>query len=231
MKKIIAILGLILSIGIVLYGSSAAVRADNWGPTEEDQKREHPYGIQFFFESREVVVPNGAEFHANLDHISYASKGWAHVIQKTEVDKMLKRGEITYESLTTDIVKVDSQGRLTAVKQGIAKVSINWPSWEGAQPGSDEYGSAEFVVRVYKCKAKLNETNVRLKVKKAKLIRVKNFPSNVINKTKFTINNNSVAKLVKPKKDRVMIKGLKKGKATLKAKVFGKTFRCKVTVK
>lgn len=238
MKKLIGILIIILSIGIIVSNSNAAELVDaqatptyHWGPSEEDQKREHPYGAQFFLESRAGKIPVGAKCYVGIDHISYVVKGWSHVLHKKDIIKMLKQGEITCVSLNPDIIEVDSHGFLKAKKRGLAKVAVNWPTWEGAQPGSDEYGYAEVVVRAYKREFVLNKISVSIKSKKTKMIKIKDFPANAIDKAKFSISNKSVAKLIKPKQDCVTVKGLKKGKAVLKSKVFGKTLKCRIVVK
>ena len=74
-----------------------------------------------------------------------------------------------------------------------------------------------------KAKAKkpvLSKTKMTAYIGKTKTLKVKKNGTKKIVKTKWTLSGKKVAKLSKKKKTSVTIKGLKKGSATVKAKVW-----------
>lgn len=94
-----------------------------------------------------------------------------------------------------------------------------------------------------KAKAKkpvLSKTKMTAYIGKTKTLKVKKNGTKKIVKTKWTLSGKKVAKLLKKKKTSVTIKGLKKGSATVKAKVWYQkkgakkkkkvTLKCKVSV-
>lgn len=77
-------------------------------------------------------------------------------------------------------------------------------------------------------KAKLSKKSCTLVYGKKKTITVKNAAGK---KAKWKSSNSKVAKIVKKTKTKVVVKGMSAGTATIKAKVGGKTLKCKVRVK
>ena len=86
----------------------------------------------------------------------------------------------------------------------------------------------------------LSKTKMTAYIGKTKTLKVKKNGTKKIVKTKWTLSGKKVAKLSKKKKTSVTIKGLKKGSATVKAKVWYQkkgakkkkkvTLKCKVSV-
>ena len=71
-----------------------------------------------------------------------------------------------------------------------------------------------------KRKPVLSKTKMTAYIGKTKTLKVKKNGTKKIVKTKWTLSGKKVAKLSKKKKTSVTIKGLKKGSATVKAKVW-----------
>lgn len=81
-----------------------------------------------------------------------------------------------------------------------------------------------------KATTKLSNSNVTLNVGKKKTIQLKNYDKKKIKKAKWSTSNKKVAS-IKASKQKCTITAKKAGKATIKVKYNGKTYKCKVTVK
>ena len=81
-----------------------------------------------------------------------------------------------------------------------------------------------------KATTKLSNSSVTLNVGKKKTIKLKNYNKKKIKKAKWSTTNKKVAS-IKATKEKCTITAKKAGKATIKVKYNGKTYKCKVTVK
>lgn len=101
-------------------------------------------------------------------------------------------------------------------------------------------GAGEAQAKAKAKKPVLSKTKMTAYIGKTKTLKVKKNGTKKIVKTKWTLSGKKVAKLTKKKKTSVTIKGLKKGSATVKAKVWYQkkgakkkkkvTLKCKVSV-
>ena len=101
-------------------------------------------------------------------------------------------------------------------------------------------GAGEAQAKAKAKKPVLSKTKMTAYIGKTKTLKVKKNGTKKIVKTKWTLSGKKVAKLSKKKKTSVTIKGLKKGSATVKAKVWYQkkgakkkkkvTLKCKVSV-
>lgn len=81
-----------------------------------------------------------------------------------------------------------------------------------------------------KAKTKLNTTSVELTVGKTKTLKLKNYNKKKVKKAKWSTSNKKVVS-IKASKQKCTITAKKAGKATVKVKYNGKTYKCKVVVK
>ena len=81
-------------------------------------------------------------------------------------------------------------------------------------------GAGEAQAKAKAKKPVLSKTKMTAYIGKTKTLKVKKNGTKKIVKTKWTLSGKKVAKLSKKKKTSVTIKGLKKGSATVKAKVW-----------
>ena len=81
-------------------------------------------------------------------------------------------------------------------------------------------GAGEAQAKAKAKKPVLSKTKMTAYIGKTKTLKVKKNGTKKIVKTKWTLSGKKVAKLTKKKKTSVTIKGLKKGSATVKAKVW-----------
>ncbi len=76
-------------------------------------------------------------------------------------------------------------------------------------------------------KIKLSSTKKTIGYKQSFNLSIKNTSGKTV---KWSTSNKKVAKIKKVSKTKYKVTGVKPGKATIKAKVGGKTYKCKVTV-
>lgn len=119
------------------------------------------------------------------------------------------KGKTTYKSSNTKVAKVTSAGKVTAVKAGIAKITV-----------TNNGAKKVFTVTV---KNPTVKKSVVLKKGKTTTLKI----TGKIGKATFKSSNTKVVKAYANGK----IKALKKGKATITIKTNGITLKCKVTVK
>lgn len=120
------------------------------------------------------------------------------------------KGKTTYKSSNPKVAKVNSNGKVTAVKKGTAKITI-----------TNNKVSKVFTVTVKN--PKLNKTSLALKKNKSYTLKV----TGKVGKATFSTSNKKVATV--NQKGKVVAK--KKGKATITVKTNGMKLKCKVTVK
>ena len=123
--------------------------------------------------------------------------------------------EMIWESSNPDIATVDSKGNVKGKKVGTCVIST-W--WNGKLYGVK--------VNVQKAKKiiKLSKTKATLKVGKKTTLKLKNATAS---KVKWSSSNKKVATVSK----KGVVKAKKAGKAIIRAKYKGKTYKCTVTVK
>ena len=130
--------------------------------------------------------------------------------------KNMGSGKVRYSSSNSSVAKVSSAGKVSALKKGFARIT--------AKTGKKIYC---FTIKVTSS-PKLSKTAVSVK-------KNKNTHVNIIGKASTVNNvyvNTSKAKILSKKNTtRLKIKGLKKGKTTLKVKVNGVVLKLKVTVR
>ncbi len=125
------------------------------------------------------------------------------------------KGKTTYKSSNKKVAKVNSSGKVTAVKKGTAKITVT---------NNKVKASCKVTVK----NPKLNKKKVTLKTTKTKF-GVKTYQLKVIGanaKVKWSSSKKSIATVSKKGK----ITAKKKGTATITAKYRGKKYNCKVTV-
>lgn len=140
-----------------------------------------------------------------------------YVRAKTQVKVTVKngKGSTAYKSNNTKIAKVDSKGKITALKAGTAKITV-----------TNNKVSKVFTVKVQN--PKLSKSAISISKGKAVTIKIIGKIKGINNSYK----NTKIAKVISPKSATALkIKGLKKGKTTLQIKVSGVTLKVKVTVK
>lgn len=124
------------------------------------------------------------------------------------------KGVTTYKSNNTRVAKVDSGGKLTALKAGTAKITI-----------TNNKVSKVFTVKVLN--PKLNKTSVSISRGKSYTLKI----TGKIGKAKFYTSNKKIATVNSKGKIKVNKKA-KKGKIVIiKVKTNGITLKCKVKVK
>ncbi len=125
-------------------------------------------------------------------------------------------GKVRYSSSNSKVAKVSSAGKVSALKKGFARIT--------AKTGIKKYC---FTIKVT-TSPKLSKTAVSVK-------KNKNTHVNIIGKASTVNNvyvNTSKAKILSKKNTtKLKIKGIKKGKTTLKVKVNGVVLKLKVTVR
>ena len=128
--------------------------------------------------------------------------------------------KITYKSSNTKVAKVSSSGKITAVKAGKATIT--------ATASNGKKATVSITVKNAPKKVSFKSNKVTVKVKKTTTLKVV-LPSNTAsNKLTFTSSNKKVATV----SDKGVVKGIKKGTATITVKTYnGKKATCKVTVK
>lgn len=128
--------------------------------------------------------------------------------------------KITYKSSNTKVAKVSSSGKITAVKAGKATIT--------ATASNGKKATVRITVKNAPKKVSFKSNKVTVKVKKTTTLKVV-LPSNTAsNKLTFTSSNKKVATV----SDKGVVKGIKKGTATITVKTYnGKKATCKVTVK
>lgn len=130
----------------------------------------------------------------------------------TTVNATVKNGKgaTTYKSSNTKVAKVDSKGKVTALKAGTAKITV-----------TNNKVSKTFTVTVRN--PKLSKTKLTLKPEKSYTLKI----TGKIGKATFTSSKKSVVKVNSAGK----IVAKKKGKAVITAKTNGITLKCNVVVK
>ncbi|MGN0460168.1 MAG: Ig-like domain-containing protein, partial [Ruminococcus sp.] len=116
----------------------------------------------------------------------------------------------TYKSSNTKVAKVDSKGKVTALKAGTAKITV-----------TNNKVSKTFTVTVKN--PKLSKTKLTLKPEESYTLKV----TGKIGKATFTSSKKSVVKVNSAGK----IVAKKKGKAVITVKTNGITLKCNVVVK
>ncbi len=120
------------------------------------------------------------------------------------------KGATSYKSSNTKVAKVDSKGKVTALKAGTAKITV-----------TNNKASKTFTVTVRN--PKLSKTKLTLKPEKSYTLKV----TGKIGKATFTSSKKSVVKVNSAGK----IVAKKKGKAVITVKTNGITLKCNVVVK
>ena len=130
--------------------------------------------------------------------------------QSFKIKKGSLEGKTKFWSTNKKVAAVNSKGKVTAKKAGSAKIKA-------------KVGALTFVCKVKVRTPKLSKKKLTLVVNQGKKLKVKNYNK----KPKWSSSKKSVA--VVSAKGYVI--ALKKGTATITAKVKGKKLKCKVTVK
>lgn len=120
------------------------------------------------------------------------------------------KGATAYKSSNTKVAKVDSKGKVTALKAGTAKITV-----------TNNKVSKTFTVTVRN--PKLSKTKLTLKPEKSYILKI----TGKIGKATFTSSKKSVVKVNSAGK----IVAKKKGKAVITVKTNGITLKCNVVVK
>lgn len=120
------------------------------------------------------------------------------------------KGKTTFKSSNTKVAKVDSKGKVTAIKKGTAKITV-------ANNGVKK----TFTVTVKN--PKLNATNKTLKVKEAFTLKI----TGRVGKATFTSGNKKIATV--NSQGKVMAK--KRGTTDITVKTNGITLKCKISVR
>lgn len=120
------------------------------------------------------------------------------------------RGKTTYRSSNTRVARVDSKGKITALKAGRAKITVT-------------NNKVSKVLTVKVLNPRLNATGKTLKVKRAFTLRI----IGRVGRAKFSTSNRKVATINSKGK----ITAKKKGTAIITVKTNGITLKCKVKVK
>lgn len=138
-------------------------------------------------------------------------KGTLYVKGSTTIKATVKngKGKTTYKSSNTKIARVNSVGKITAVKAGKAKITV-----------TNNNAKKIYTVTV---KNPVVKKSVVLKKGKTTTLKI----TGKIGKATFKSSNTKVAKVYANGK----IKAMKKGNATVTIKTNGITLKCKVTVK
>lgn len=119
-------------------------------------------------------------------------------------------GKVTYTSSNTKIAKVSAKGKVTAVKQGTAKITV-------------KCGELSQTFKVTVKNPKLNAASKVIKKGKSFRLTI----TGKVGKATFTSSNKKIAAVTSSG----VIKAKAKGKATITVKTNGLTLKCKVTVK
>lgn len=137
--------------------------------------------------------------------------GTLYVKGSTTIKATVKngKGKTTYKSSNTKIARVNSVGKITAIKAGKAKITV---TNNGAK-------------KIYTVTVKNPVVKKSIVLKKGKTTTLK--ITGKIGKATFKSSNTKVAKVYANGK----IKAMKKGNATVTIKTNGITLKCKVTVK
>ena len=130
--------------------------------------------------------------------------------QSFKIKKGSLEGKTKFWSTNKKVAAVNSKGKVTAKKAGSAKIKA-------------KVGALTFVCKIMVRTPKLSKKKLTLVVNQGKKLKVKNYNK----KPKWSSSKKSVA--VVSAKGYVI--ALKKGTATITAKVKGKKLKCKVTVK
>ena len=119
-------------------------------------------------------------------------------------------GKTSYTSSNKKVVKVTSNGKVTALKKGSATVTV-------------KNNGVKKTIKITVKNPKLNKKKLTLKVKKTFKIKVKGQAG----KLSFKSSRKSVAKVSK----KGLVKAKKRGKTTITVKTNGMTLKLKITVK
>ena len=119
-------------------------------------------------------------------------------------------GKTSYTSSNKKVVKVTSNGKVTALKKGSATVTV-------------KNNGVKKTIKITVKNPKLNKKKLTLKVKKTFKIKVKGQAG----KLSFKSSRKSVAKVSK----KGLVKAIKRGKTTITVKTNGMTLKLKITVK
>ncbi|MGN0476591.1 MAG: Ig-like domain-containing protein, partial [Ruminococcus sp.] len=124
------------------------------------------------------------------------------------------KGVTTYKSNNTRVAKVDSRGKVTALKAGTAKITV-----------TNNNVSKVFTVRVLN--PKLNKTSVSISRGKSYTLKI----TGKIGTAKFYTSNKNIATVNSKGKITVNKKAKRGSTATITVKTNGITLKCKVKVK
>lgn len=124
------------------------------------------------------------------------------------------KGKTTYKSNNTKIAKVDSRGKVTALKSGTAKITV-----------TNNKVSKVFTVKVLN--PKLNKTSVSISRGKSYTLKI----TGKIGTAKFYTSNKKIVTVNSKGKITVNKKAKKGSTATITVKTNGITLKCKVKVK
>ena len=164
-----------------------------------------------------VISPNTTNPTENKTTVSLAKySANIYVRGTTTIKPTVKNGKgvTTYKSNNTRVAKVDSGGKLTALKAGTAKITI-----------TNNKVSKVFTVKVLN--PKLNKTSVSISRGKSYTLKI----TGKIGTAKFYTSNKKIATVNSKGKIKVNKKA-KKGKTVIiKVKTNGITLKCKVKVK
>ncbi|MDR1815850.1 MAG: Ig-like domain-containing protein [Clostridiales Family XIII bacterium] len=138
--------------------------------------------------------------------------------------KTTTKAALTYTTSNAKIAKVDDAGVITAAKAGKATITATAPN--GTKTTITVTASAKAVKLT---KAAFTKKTLSVSAGKTAQLKLKLTPANATNITKVTYSSSNKKVLTVDKAGKIT--ALKKGTATVKAKVGGKTATIKVTVK
>ncbi len=180
----------------------------------------HEYAFNQGIAFKQIDLPKSVKLNKTKVTLKGANKSAVQLTTSvTPVDTLT---DITWTSSDPNVATVNINGKVVAKNTG--KTTITASTFNGKK--------ATCVVTVKAPKSiKLSKTSTTLK-KNKKLTLTAKITGTKDNKPTFTTSNSKVVKIVKVTGNKVQVKALKKGKATIKVKTYnGKTASCKITVK
>ena len=155
-----------------------------------------------------------------LDHTEITLKvGETQTLKATVKPDNASNKTITWNSSKADIATVDDDGKVTAVKEGIATIT--------ATSGSKSASCKVTVEKIPVSSVELDQTDITIEEGENKTLKATIKPDNATNKTvAWESSNTSIATV----DNNGTVKGVAKGGAIITATCEGKTANCKITV-